>query len=39
MPGIAYDFDDHIRLGVGQIDEEMVKKGLEQIDKLSRTLR
>lgn len=39
MPGIAYDFDDHIRLGVGQISEETVKKGLEQIDKLVETLR
>ena len=38
MPGIAYDFDDHIRLGVGQINEETVKSGLEQIEKLVRTL-
>ena len=39
MPGIAYDFDDHIRLGVGQIDEKTVKSGLEQMDKLVAALQ
>lgn len=39
QPGIAYGFENYIRMGVGGGNAEEIKKGLEQIDRFVKDLR
>jgi len=38
IPGIAYGFEKHLRIGVGGAQPEQVKTGMEQVEKLITTL-
>lgn len=39
IPGIAYGFEKHLRIGVGRAKPEEVRAGMEQVEKLISTMK